>query len=270
MDLIESTFEQSEENSPFYQKMCPACKDPKKDIVLILDQCKVALPNILLLEFGSGSEGFVVNLPDSLDLTKFAPKAEDQDFVYEYVGCIGRLKRKYVSHVRIKRETGTKNYLFDDVIIRQQQDKPNIVKLAVYKLSPLTSNKNLAKNIESSVQVNVNCQIPLPDFWYHYVDQLRVVQPLVSPFVCAHGYLKPGIAPKSNIIRKIPPQIYEYLLEKFGGCSIKIEKEDDKCEVCSHRVEMLQKLKQSEKEMAKFADKLSNKKFKFCIDLEWL
>ena len=84
----------------------------------MLDECKVILPNILLLEFGSGIDGFSIGLPDSLDLSKFAENKEES-YVYEYVGCVGRLKKKYITHVKTKRDNVCKGYRFDQVLIKE-------------------------------------------------------------------------------------------------------------------------------------------------------
>lgn len=46
-------------------------------------------------------------------------------------------------------------------------------------------------------------------------------------------------------MRKIPPSIYQYLVETFGGIQIKIEKNDEYCLMCSEKLKLIRQLKQS-------------------------
>lgn len=88
-----------------------------------------------------------VQYPDILDLTKYTGM-KDQEFKYEYVGSIGKANKRYFTHIRDSKENNYKEYIFDDVIIKEESiQKPIRIKMAVYKIQPLSKNRNLSKNV---------------------------------------------------------------------------------------------------------------------------
>ena len=93
-------------------------------------------------------------------------------------------------------------------------------------------NQPLLKNIRSCLEVNLNPIVPLPDFWSIFLKEHNQVPPLINPYICSHGYLKPNIelSKMEKGPEKIPVEIYEYLLETFGGRKVKVTKEDDFCQ----------------------------------------
>ena len=76
--------------------------------------------------------------------------------------------------------------------------------------------RNFYNNIKSNVEVQILPEYPLPDFW---LDQLKNFEPgpLLNQRICKHYNCKPRFESKSSRTNYIPREIYEALLEKFGG-----------------------------------------------------
>jgi hypothetical protein len=103
------------------------------------------------------------------------------------------------------------------------------VRVALYRLPANRKNTNIRKNVSSCIEVDVSCIVPLPDFWFSYLQNLRIVQPLVNPFICTHGLIKPNTNSKTASQFKIPAAVYEFLVEEFGGTKISDQFSEQLC-----------------------------------------
>jgi hypothetical protein len=103
------------------------------------------------------------------------------------------------------------------------------VKLAIYRRAPNPKHQPLLRNILSCLEVNVSPVVPLPDYWSLYLKYHHHVQPLVNPFICTHGKLKKNLAASKlrQGPQRLPVEVYQYLLETFGGRSISSQVGED-------------------------------------------
>jgi hypothetical protein len=78
--------------------------------------------------------------------------------------------------------------------------------MAIYKRRSDPKSQPLYRNISSSLEVNVNPIVPLPDFWSTCLKFNNQIQPLVNPFICSHGKLKTNMieSKMKNGPQKIP------------------------------------------------------------------
>lgn len=108
------------------------------------------MPNILLLEFFF-EEGISLEYPEILDLTKYAHS--DEEYKYHYVGNIGRNNRRFYTHV--KGWGGGRDWVFEDSLMREDGKRVGKAVNAVYKLMPKPRNRDLGKNVDSSILVDI-------------------------------------------------------------------------------------------------------------------
>jgi hypothetical protein len=52
-----------------------------------------------------------------LDITDLIG-AVDQQFKYNYIGSIGRVNKKYVTHIREGKQSNFKDYIYDESIVK--------------------------------------------------------------------------------------------------------------------------------------------------------
>lgn len=77
--------------------------------------------------------------------------------MYTYIGSIAKSNKIFWTHVRDIRDGVERDYAFDRCLIKEDAPRPSKVCMALYKMQPTTKNRGLAKNIESSIHVNVDC-----------------------------------------------------------------------------------------------------------------
>jgi hypothetical protein len=95
--------------------------------------------------------------------------------------------KRYFTHAR---HQNGKEYSFHNEYLEEQPRPTNSIKIAIYKRIQDPKLHPLARNLNSTLQVNVCPIVPLPDLWSVYLNYNYEVQPLMNPFICEHGLLK--------------------------------------------------------------------------------
>jgi hypothetical protein len=158
--------------------------------------------------------------------------------IYQYVGSVYRKERRFCTHVR--HAYNKKEFTICDELITESGRCFDQVKLAVYRRTPNPKNQPLLRNILSCLEVNVSPIVPLPDYWSLYLKHNHHVQPLVNPFICSHGKIKHNLAASKlrDGPQRLPIEIYQYLLETFGGRMITVQ-QGEECEACQQTQAMI-------------------------------
>lgn len=76
--------------------------------------------------------------------------------------------------------------------------------------------RQLYQNIKSNIDAMIKPEYPLPDFW---IEQLKNFEPgpLLNQRICKHHHFKPRFQSKCLEVHYIPREVYEALVDRFGG-----------------------------------------------------